>query len=56
MGRRSEDGEVRWRRSYECSRLTPAASVIPFQVLQVNARRFRHPALNVMDSIQVLQI
>jgi hypothetical protein len=56
MGRRSEDGEVRWRRSYECCRLTPAASVIPFQVLQVNACRLSHPAPNVMDSIQVLQI
>jgi hypothetical protein len=47
---------VRWRRSYECCRLTPAASVIPFQVLQVNARCLRRPAPNVMDSIQVLQI
>jgi hypothetical protein len=44
------------RRSYKCYRLTPTASVIRFQVLQVDARRLRHPAPNVMDCIQVPQI
>jgi hypothetical protein len=48
------------RRNGRCGRggwRKPAASVILFQVLQVDARRFHHLALN-MDSfqIQVLQI